>query len=58
MNSIRDETKNTPKEGCEVGTKPIVDMPIKAHPYQHQIRAYNFALKLFGMGDGDDKNNS
>ena len=29
---------------------PIVPMPIKATPYQHQIRAYNFALRLFGIG--------
>ena len=29
---------------------PIIPMPIKATPYQHQIRAYNFALRLFGIG--------
>lgn len=29
---------------------PILPMPIKATPYQHQIRAYNFALRLFGIG--------
>ena len=29
---------------------PIIPMPIKASPYQHQIRAYNFALRLFGIG--------
>ena len=31
---------------------PIIPMPIKAAPYQHQIRAYNFALRLFGIGGG------
>ena len=29
---------------------PLIPMPIKATPYQHQIRAYNFALRLFGIG--------
>ena len=32
---------------CE---EPIIPMPIKATPYQHQIRAYNFALRLFEIG--------
>ena len=30
--------------------EPILPMPIKATPYQHQIRAFNFALRLFGIG--------
>lgn len=30
---------------------PIVRMPIKVQPYKHQVRAFNFALRLFG-GDG------
>lgn len=30
---------------------PIFPMPIKARPYQHQIRAFNFALSTFGIGD-------
>ena len=29
---------------------PILPMPIKAKPYKHQVRAYNFALKTFGIG--------
>ncbi len=29
---------------------PLYPMPIKATPYQHQIRAYNFALRTFGIG--------
>ena len=30
--------------------EPLIPMPIKATPYQHQIRAYNFALRLFEIG--------
>jgi len=30
--------------------EPIFPMPIKATPYQHQVRAYNFALRTFGLG--------
>lgn len=30
--------------------EPIIPMPIRATPYQHQVRAYNFALRLFGIG--------
>ena len=30
--------------------EPLIPMPIKATPDQHQIRAYNFALRLFGIG--------
>ena len=43
---------STPKtdDALEKDEKPIVPMPIKATPYQHQVRAYNFALRLFGIG--------
>jgi hypothetical protein len=27
-------------------------MPIKAHPYEHQRRAYEFVLHVFEMGPG------
>ena len=37
-------------DSLEKDEKPIVPMPIKATPYQHQVRAYNFALQLFGIG--------
>ena len=30
--------------------EPIIPMPIKATPYQHQVRAYNFAIRIFGIG--------
>jgi SNF2 family DNA or RNA helicase len=30
--------------------KPIVPMPIKATPYQHQIRGFNFVVGLFRSG--------
>ena len=29
---------------------PMFPMPIKATPYQHQVKAYNFALQTFGIG--------
>ena len=29
---------------------PLLPMPIRATPYQHQVRAYNFALRTFGIG--------
>ena len=29
-------------------------LPIKTAPYQHQIDAYNFALRLFGGPEGGD----
>ena len=37
-------------DALEKDEKPIVPMPIKATPSQHQVRAYNFALRLFGIG--------
>ena len=37
-------------DALEKDEKPNVPMPIKATPYQHQVRAYNFALRLFGIG--------
>ena len=41
------------KEEKTENETPIIPMPIKAKPYQHQIRAFNFAMKMFGVG-GDD----
>jgi len=29
-------------------------MPIKAHPYEHQRRAFKFACRLFGPTQGGD----
>lgn len=43
MNQIRDGTQK--KE-----VKAIKEMPIKVKPYQHQIKAFNFALKIIGEG--------
>ena len=37
-------------EQSEADEVPLIPMPIKATPYQHQVRAYNFALRLFGLG--------
>ena len=33
--------------------EPIVTPPIKGRLYQHQIRAFNFALKSLGVADED-----
>ena len=30
-------------------TKPLIHMPIKAEPYNHQIEAFNMACRLFGL---------
>lgn len=35
--------------------EPIAKMPIKAEPYKHQVRAFNFALKIL-CGEGSDAN--
>ena len=46
-----DESLSTRTETEAAGDEvPIYPMPIKAKPYQHQIRAYNFALRAFGIG--------
>ncbi len=37
-------------EQPEADEVPLIPMPIKAKPYQHQVRAYNFALRRFGLG--------
>ncbi len=34
--------------------EPKKPMPIKVKPFGHQVRGYNFALALFGWGDGDE----
>ncbi len=33
-------------------------LPIKATPYQHQIQAYKFACRQFGLTEGGDANSS
>jgi len=37
-------------------TKPNIAMPIKAKPYEHQIKAFNFVCRLFGLTEGGDAN--
>lgn len=34
-------------------TEPIEEMPIKANPYQHQIKAFNIACKLMNLFKGE-----
>lgn len=38
-----------------VEVPPIRAMPIKVTPYKHQVRAFNFALKIL-CGEGGDAN--
>lgn len=41
---------------------PLLPMPIKVKPYAHQINAFNFVCKMFGLvptgGDSDDESHS
>ncbi len=41
-----------------IENKPSLPMPIKATPYQHQIRAFDFICEQFGLVKGGDKNTS
>lgn len=45
-----DESANMPQDmGAAISNEPpVVDMPIKATPYRHQVAAFNFALRIFG----------
>ena len=47
---LEDGMLETQTEAVAGDETPIIPMPIKAKPYQHQVRAYNFALRLFGVG--------
>ena len=38
--------------GAHEEVKPVLPVPIKATPYQHQIEAFNFACGLFGLIPG------
>ena len=49
------EVKVDPKDEKSIAVKPIVKMPIRASPYKHQIEAFNFALKVFGVEGGNDE---
>jgi len=40
--------------GCNRDEQPICIMPIKGKPYRHQIKAFNFAMGMFGMRIKDD----
>ncbi len=33
--------------------KSVVKMPIRAKPYEHQIKAFNFAMEIFCNEGGD-----
>ena len=49
-----DKAKDSINEALPIAVKPVVNMPIKAIPYQHQIRGFNFAMKSFGVSGGDE----
>jgi hypothetical protein len=34
--------------------EPKINMPIKGTPYNHQIEAFNFVCRLFGLARGGD----
>ena len=53
LGAALDDSLASAVEIQDVGDEdPIFPMPIKATPYQHQVRAYNFALRTFGIGGG------
>lgn len=33
--------------------QPLRTMPIKAKPYKHQVKAFNFAMSLYGADRGE-----
>ncbi len=39
-------------EGNAADETALIKMPIKAEPYKHQVRAFNFAVRLFGIAGG------
>jgi hypothetical protein len=38
----------------KIDNAPLLHMPVKVKPYAHQIAAFNFACKLFGLTEGGD----
>lgn len=48
--ALGEDLQESVVDEAKANETPIIPMPIKAIPYQHQIRAYNFALRLFGIG--------
>ena len=53
LGAALDETLQVAQPQTEqVLEEPLIPMPIKAKPYQHQIRSYNFALRIFGIAGG------
>jgi len=35
--------------------EPVQFMPIRAAPYSHQIAAFNFAMRIFGLAGSEDE---
>lgn len=52
---IDDELKQiTKRESKQKNSKLYTKMPIRAAPYAHQIEAFNFAMKVYGITSDKD----
>jgi len=53
---IDDELKKVVKASSTQGKniRLAIQMPIRAAPYAHQIDAFNFAMKIYGITGDDD----
>lgn len=53
---IDDELRKVVKSSTiqDKNGKLAIRMPIRAAPYAHQIDAFNFAMKIYGITGGDD----
>lgn len=38
--------------------KPQHQMLVRVNPYEHQVKAFDFACELFGVADGGDAQHS
>ena len=45
--------KSNESNASEGAVLPMVSMPIRATPYEHQIKAFNFACKIMELTGGD-----
>ena len=45
--------KRIVSDASEGAVLPLVSMPIRATPYEHQIKAFNFACKIMELTGGD-----
>ena len=45
--------KRIVSDASEGAVLPLVSMPIRATPFEHQIKAFNFACKIMELTGGD-----